>query len=229
MPELAAHIVKPPPLMQELEPTFRRAISVWWLIMWRGVVLGLIVAGVPVFVIGLIIGAVGVSLEASPVATGLAGLVGVSIGVAWHIYVVRMALRKHYAGFRLALVTREATEYRPSHAYRGLREGAMQIIFISLYFALGIAQIAAYLAGVKLWLGVGTFLGLIIFFGTAALPFGSIADVAIAFYGAYAAWGWEWWQAALLTFPFAIIGVLAMGLDGVVGVARATFRRTQVG
>jgi hypothetical protein len=105
----------------------------------------------------------------------------------------------------------------------------MQIVFIVLYCALGIAQIAAYLAGIKLWLGVGTFLGFVIFFATAALPFGSIADAAIAFYGAYAAWHWAWWQAALLTFPFAILGILAMGLDGVVGMVRATSQRRQAG
>jgi len=91
----------------------------------------------------------------------------------------------------------------------------MQILFIILYVVLGIFQIAAYLDGINLWLGVGTLLGFIIFFITAALPFGSLADSAIAFYGAYSAWHWTWWQAALLTFPFAILGIAAMGLGGI--------------
>jgi hypothetical protein len=90
----------------------------------------------------------------------------------------------------------------------------MSAIFYLLYLALGAAQIAAYLAGIHLWLGVGTFFGLIIFFGTAALPFpGAIFDAAISFYGAYKGWNWPWWQAALLTFPFAIIGVSVVAAD----------------
>ncbi len=101
----------------------------------------------------------------------------------------------------------------------------MQFIFIALYVALGIAQITAYLDGIHLWLGVGTFLGLVIFFATASLPFGAFVDAGIAFYGAYKGWHWDWWQAALLTFPFAILGLLAMGMDGAISAFAALRRR----
>jgi hypothetical protein len=101
----------------------------------------------------------------------------------------------------------------------------MQAVFIILYFLLGIVQIAAFLAGIKLWLGLGTFLGLVIFFLSASVPLGSIADAAIAFYGAYGAWQWPWWQAALLTFPFAILGTAAMGIGGIANLIMTTFSR----
>ncbi len=87
----------------------------------------------------------------------------------------------------------------------------MPLIGFVLYALLGIVQIAAYLDGIALWLGVGTVFGLIIFFGTAALPFGAFIDAGIAFYGAYAAWHWPIWQAALLSFPFAIVGATFVG------------------
>lgn len=103
----------------------------------------------------------------------------------------------------------------------------MQAVFLVLFIVLGIFQIAAYLAGIDLWLGIGTFWGLVIFFFTVSLPFGSVADAGISFYGAYAAWQWTWWEAALLTFPFAILGVAAMGLSGVAGIAGMLSRSRQ--
>jgi hypothetical protein len=103
----------------------------------------------------------------------------------------------------------------------------MQAVFVILYFVLGIFQIAAYLAGINLWLGIGTFWGLVIFFITGCLPFGSIVDAVIAFYGAHSAWHWPWWQAALLTFPFAVFGIAAMGLSGIAGLAAAFSRPKQ--
>ena len=74
----------------------------------------------------------------------------------------------------------------------------MRIILYLAYSLLGLAQIAAYLAGIQLWLGIGPPLGLLIFFATAIIiPFGSFINAAIGFYGAYSAWNWLWWQAAL--------------------------------
>lgn len=101
----------------------------------------------------------------------------------------------------------------------------MQFVFFLLYAALGIVQIMAYLAGIELWLGLGTFWGLVIFFITAALPFGSVIDAAIAFYGAYKGWHWLWWQAALLTFPFAIIGIAIASAGGMVAMMHTLFHR----
>jgi len=92
----------------------------------------------------------------------------------------------------------------------------MKILMFVVYFALGIAQIAAYLQGIYLWLGIGNVLGIIIFFVTAGLPFGAVIDAFIGFYGAYKGWQWEWWQAGLLTFPFAIVGLFIGSVGGIV-------------
>lgn len=92
---------------------------------------------------------------------------------------------------------------------------SMGVVLFAIWIALGIAQISAFLAGIHHWLGVGTFSGIVIFFGTAMLPFGAIIDAAISFYGAFAAWNWPWWQAALLAFPFAIVGVAVTGMGAI--------------
>ena len=89
--------------MQELEPTWPRAISVWWLIVWRGVLGAAIIGGVLGFIIGLVGEIIGVSATAITAASGFVGLV---VGIVWMVYVVQMALRKHYRDFRLALVPR---------------------------------------------------------------------------------------------------------------------------
>ena len=87
--------------MQELEATWSRAVRVWWLIIWRGVIGAAILGGV----IGFIIGFVGALLGLPSSAIGLtASLSGGVIGIVWMIIVVRMALRKQYSEFRLALV-----------------------------------------------------------------------------------------------------------------------------
>jgi hypothetical protein len=87
--------------MNELEMTWSRVICVWWLIAWRGLLGAVIIA----FPIALLIGAAGAWLgfDFQPVAivgTVLAWLAG----LAWGLFVVQMALRKHYKEFRLALV-----------------------------------------------------------------------------------------------------------------------------
>ena len=101
----------------------------------------------------------------------------------------------------------------------------MQIVLFVLWIALGIAQIAAYLDGIHLWLGIGSFWGFVIFFFTMSLPLGAIIDAAIAFYGAYQAWHWPLWQAALLTFPFVILGFVVVGLEGATSLAGKIYQR----
>jgi len=87
--------------MQELEMTWARARSVWWLIAWRTLLGGWIIA----FALGFLIGEAGAALgfafqPVAVVATVLAWLAG----LAWGLVVVRMALQKRYGDFRLALV-----------------------------------------------------------------------------------------------------------------------------
>jgi uncharacterized membrane protein len=89
--------------MQELEPTWGRALRVWWLIVWRSmlgaIVFGAIVGGIFGFVVGIL------QLPAQIITT-FAPLLGGSIGLVWAVMVTRMALRKRYSDFRIALVPR---------------------------------------------------------------------------------------------------------------------------
>lgn len=89
--------------MQELEVTWGRVMSVWWLLAWRSG-LGAVLIGAAVgFVIGLVGALAGVSTDTITVLSTIAGAV---VGLVWAIVVVRMALRKQYGEFRLALVRR---------------------------------------------------------------------------------------------------------------------------
>lgn len=87
--------------MQELEPTWGRVLSVWWLVAWRSAVGALLLGAAVGFVFGAI-----AALQNWPadkiqmVSSVLGGL----IGVLWAIVVVRMALKKQYSNFRIALV-----------------------------------------------------------------------------------------------------------------------------
>jgi membrane associated rhomboid family serine protease len=86
--------------MQELEVTWPRVFAICWLMFWRGVVGALVIGAV----IGFIIGFVG-ALAGLRAHTALAApIVGAIFGLIWWVYVVRMALRKHYADFRIALL-----------------------------------------------------------------------------------------------------------------------------
>jgi hypothetical protein len=91
--------------MQELDATMSRALRVWWLIMWRGIVGASLIGAVAGFVLGF----VGTVAGMPPAAITLAsGVLGAIIGLVWMIVVVRMALRKQYGEFRIALVPRGA-------------------------------------------------------------------------------------------------------------------------
>ena len=102
--------------MQELEATFGRAASVWWLIVWRGILGAILVGTVVGFVVGIVTAVVvlatgGTSdrLAENPtyqLGIGLGAILGFVIGIFWYILVVRMALRKQYREFRLAIVAR---------------------------------------------------------------------------------------------------------------------------
>jgi pilus assembly protein CpaB len=56
-------------------------------------------------------------------------------------------------------------------------------------------------------------------FFALAIPLGSLACAAFVFHFSYTGLQWGWWQAVLLSFPFAILGVVVMGASGVVELA----------
>lgn len=86
--------------MQEIEPGWEQVLSIWWLLIWRGVLGGFAIG----FVIGLILN-FGTAFGFGAVL-GTTGnlLVGVVLGLIWWPFVIRMALRKKYKKFRIALI-----------------------------------------------------------------------------------------------------------------------------
>ena len=89
--------------MEEVELTAQRVASVWWLIAWRAMIGGWIIA----LILGFLIGELGAILGFAfqPVAL-VATVVAWLAALAWGFVVVRMALKKRYKEFRLALVKR---------------------------------------------------------------------------------------------------------------------------
>jgi hypothetical protein len=89
--------------MQELEMTWERVMRVWWLIAWRGLLGGWILAVALAFLIGEAGGRLGLDFSTTAaIATALSWLAG----LAWGLFVVKMALKKNYEKFRLALVAK---------------------------------------------------------------------------------------------------------------------------
>lgn len=89
--------------MQELEITWSRVTAVWWLIVWRAGLGGALIGGVLGFIIGFVGAMLGASLQG---ITLTSTIVGALVSLFWSLVVVRMALRKRYGDFRLALVAR---------------------------------------------------------------------------------------------------------------------------
>jgi len=87
--------------MQELEPTWGRVASVWWLVLWRAALGGFALGAAFGFVIGFGGAIAGYATEDIGFA---AGIVGIIVGFFWSFVVLRMALQKKYRGFRIALV-----------------------------------------------------------------------------------------------------------------------------
>ena len=87
--------------MEQLPVTLPRILSVWWLIIWRGL-LGAIILGVLIgFVVGFIWAIAGLPPgPLKPVTTAI----GLIVGISMHIVATGMALRKTYQGFRIILV-----------------------------------------------------------------------------------------------------------------------------
>jgi hypothetical protein len=87
--------------MKEVEITWARVASVWWLIVWRGLVGGWILA----IIIAFFIGEAGGRLQIPfPVVAAVGTALAWTAGLSWGFFVVKMALEKTYKEFRLALV-----------------------------------------------------------------------------------------------------------------------------
>ena len=91
--------------MREEKLTFDHVAKVWWLFIWRSIVIG-VIAGLLVGGIagGIAVGLMGQGDQAAHVG-GLAGRVaGLVIWFPMTFWILRMALRNKYKGFRLAVI-----------------------------------------------------------------------------------------------------------------------------
>jgi len=88
--------------MQELELTWSRVLKIWWLLIWRGQLIAILIGFLLGFVWGFVVSSIG---RADLAETG-GTAIGAAVGLVWGMFAVRMALRKQYADFRLALVAR---------------------------------------------------------------------------------------------------------------------------
>ena len=87
--------------MQELDVTWNRVLSVWWLIVWRAALGGAIIGAVVGFIVGFTEDEAGVTPQTITLSSGIVGAV---VNLIWSLFIVRMALRKKYGEFRLAMV-----------------------------------------------------------------------------------------------------------------------------
>jgi len=86
--------------MYELELTWQRILSVWWLITWRTAVGGFLLGAVAGFCAGL-----GATLLGHSGDARLAGAwAGRLMSIPWIFVVLKMAFQKRYRGFRIAFV-----------------------------------------------------------------------------------------------------------------------------
>ena len=101
----------------EMDITIRRLLSIWWLFIWRGIVLGLLIGAVVGAVVGAMTGMI-MAMTIHPLdlaqvrqtAQIVSLVVCVPLGLVWNALVIRMALRKRYKDFRIALVSLDSAE-----------------------------------------------------------------------------------------------------------------------
>jgi len=99
------------------------------------------------------------------------------------------------------------------------------LLFVA-YIGLAFVQLVAFMEGLDTWLGFGSFLSILTFVIAVFLgPLGGVAIAVVGFVGAMEGWGWEWWQAGLLCFPFLVLSFLVVGLSSIVDVLRLRRRK----
>jgi len=99
--------------------------------------------------------------------------------------------------------------------------------YFVIWLGLAIFQLAAFMEGLDVWLGLNTYWSVLAFVLAVMTPLlGSIFVAAIGFVGATEGWRWEWWQAALLCGLFVIMSFEVMGVGGAIGALSQFWLRT---
>ncbi len=100
----------------------------------------------------------------------------------------------------------------------------MQILAGIGIIALGILQVAGFMAGLEEWFGLHWVFTLVIVIVVFNIPFADLVIPVVAFFGFKDGFGWEWWQAALAAAPgFALMIAMMMG-GGIVEMFRKVSR-----
>ncbi|MES2294319.1 MAG: hypothetical protein V4527_13535 [Pseudomonadota bacterium] len=87
-------------MMQEVEPGWDQVSRIAWLLLWRGALGGFAIS----FALGLVIN-LGLGMGFGiMLGTNVNMAMGVIVALAWWPFAVRMALKKRYTNFRIALV-----------------------------------------------------------------------------------------------------------------------------
>ena len=80
------------------------------------------------------------------------------------------------------------------------------------YIILGFLQIAAFAAGLNVWLGIPIFLGFIIAMFVGPMP---VVGTILGMVGAHSAWGWSWFAAFMLFFGWLFVLFVGAAIGGV--------------
>jgi hypothetical protein len=89
--------------MQKVEMTPERVMRVWWLLAWRGLLGGWLLAVTLAFLLGTVGDRLGLDF---PTTAAIVTVISWLAGLTWGFFVVKMALKKNYQDFRLALVAK---------------------------------------------------------------------------------------------------------------------------
>jgi len=87
--------------MEEIDMSWRRVVSVWWLILWRSVLGGGVIGAIVGGLVGFIMGLLHYPMDQLVLAVRIVVL---PFALAWGVFILRTAFKKRYSGFRLAVI-----------------------------------------------------------------------------------------------------------------------------
>ncbi|MEJ2760865.1 MAG: hypothetical protein P8126_04835 [Gammaproteobacteria bacterium] len=86
--------------MEKLDATWKRAIKVWWALLWRGILFTLLIT----FPIGIVIGVIGAIMGEAEHVRIYSRLAGMILGIPIGIWVVKIVLNKQFSDFQIVLL-----------------------------------------------------------------------------------------------------------------------------
>jgi hypothetical protein len=90
--------------MREIQPGWNEIVRITWLLLWRAAAGGFVMS----FLLGLIVNSAALFTVGAILGTGTNLAIGILVALLWWPQVVRMALKKRFQGFRLALIATDA-------------------------------------------------------------------------------------------------------------------------